>query len=176
MRNILKAELYKQQHSFQSYLNFIIYILISGACIAFSLLTYNERPVSMVNTLNWLTPIFLTLITATIATIDIENHTLKNLLASGISRKNIYLGKLATALVITLIYVLFSGVMIASGSFFSVAMYGSICGDANVGSLVLRYALEVIAMFMYTLLFFGVSMLFKSNKNAMTVNIIIISV
>jgi len=165
MLNIIKAETYKLIHNKLVIVTFLI-------CLAFSALIYYLGPMMQAETLSSAVAttfsnlqLLFIIIVGTLVASEYESGTMKNLILSGVSRTNIYLGRLIACILVCgkllLLGILISGItafiihgyegtitsILQSVLLQFVLMIGTVSLTYLIASLVKRTALSLIITF-----------------------------
>lgn len=166
MNNVFRAEMYKLKCNKHFYI-----CLISLAIFNFAI-SYISGSINDVSTdlrgIIGLMPIYLALSVSNVACNDFDKKTIKNLLSSGNTRAHIYMGKFFTSVMVAVIYFVVDGFfsVVTSYIFKGIGNFNSITVTAE--SLLLQLGLVIL----YSMTFFGISMMFKSTKGAYIASIL----
>ncbi|MDD6489987.1 MAG: ABC transporter permease subunit [Clostridia bacterium] len=167
MKNVYSAEIYRLKRIKSSYVILLIYAVAVAINVVVAI---SKGDASIALAGESFSSIFLMLAIVGITTSTFESHTLKNILSSGNTRKEIYLGKLLCTGAVTLAYIIVAIIGAVVGFVVYAIMNGGFDAshfggaDAGFGDVIIKILLGSLTMILFALLFFGISMLFRTSK------------
>lgn len=159
MSKIIKTELYKLKHNKNF---FVIVILLIASHIALALVDKeNNSFLDIMTSFSGLLPLFSAVVCVSLAQNEYNWGTLKNVVASGISRTSIYLGKVLAAFIATAILFLVEGIVSL------VMLYVTVPNmTMDFAVIIPSFLLQIVIALNYTVLFFLIGSVIRSSAFA----------